>query len=170
MKMERVSCLVAFTGAAVLWSAACVDPYQTDRVSAVTRCGSYVFTLRSDKPLRELDLVEVSDTGRIVDVLWRITTDQDSPQPPNICYGVVPRGFRQLIPRSGPPERLGAKRYGVRTRSYAIDEDASHFYRLGPAGEAQWRLDAGRNIPFGEAEYGFRIDEAGRVVRPRAGP
>jgi hypothetical protein len=169
MKIERAPCLVALTGTALLWSAACVDPYQTDRVSAVERCGSYVFTLRSDKPLRELDVVELSDMGRIVDVLWRITADQSSPQPPSVCYGVVPRGFRQLIPRSGSPERLGPRRYRVRTRSYAIDEDASHFYRLGPAGEAQWRLDAGRNVPFGEAAYGFRIDEAGRVVTPRSG-
>jgi hypothetical protein len=170
MKIERLSLLVVLAAAA-LWGPACVDPYLTDRVTGVERCGSYVFALRSDKPLQELDVLEVSDTGRIADVLWRITANEPALHGRPICYGVVPRGFKQLIPRSAPPERLGPRHYRVRTRSYALGDAALHFYEGGAAGETRWRERerAGRSVPFAEADYGFRIDEAGRVVTPRSG-
>jgi len=144
---------------------ACADPYWTARVEHIHRRDEMVFVLRTDNPLRELDVLRISEEGK-EEVLWRITrSDGGSKAPREIAYGVIPEGFRQVLPRSGSPEPLEPASYLVRCRDYALGDEGNHYLRLGSVGEKTWRVKSDRQDRFGEADLLFRVHLDGRIQR-----
>ena len=141
----------------------CVDPYRTARVEKIALGRDVVFVLDTGKPLREMDVLRTPGEGGKV-VLWRITrSDKVSKAPLKVDYGVVPGGFRQVLPRSGSPEPLKPATYLVRCRDYALGDVGDHYLRLGIGGENTWRAESGRDDGFGEAELRFRVHADGRI-------
>jgi len=141
----------------------CADPYRTARVTEIHRRGNLVFLFDRGKPLREVDVIGALEGNRR-SVLWRITRDGKICEAPReILYGDVPDGFRQIIPRSGPPAPLREGTYTIRSRDYALEDDGEHYFRFGLGAEDLWRVEIGRSNGFGEGDRMFRIHTDGRI-------
>lgn len=106
-----------------------------DRVIAVDQCPTFQFLLTGEKELHGLRVLYRARSGR-EDVYWRIAPVQGRTGLNAVCYGVTPRGFRQVTPEAGPPERLEPGRYLVETEG---------------SGNVGW------------VSFGFVIDEAGKA-------